>query len=340
MICEITSLVEQCRVDDNIVALILRGAGESGFCAGGDVDEIYQSVTCGDSRWRQFFVDEYRLDHALHVFPKPVVSLMDGIVVGGGMGLAQGADLRVVTERTKIAMPETKMGFFPDSGATRFLNAMPIEYALYVGLTGATISGADAVCLRLADLCVRSGWLSTFEERLKRMSTEGDLLNSLRKVFEPPCNVVPHAPLASSSQLVLRHFDRYSSIDRTIATLQRDLESEPPREVRQWLQTAQNAMRSHSPAMLYVTREALIRGRGMTLAECLRMELSIGQRVIEDGDFLVGVRALLIERGSSPRWTPATLREVRPERVRHFFVSPWRGDAHPLRDLGIKAVTA
>ncbi|MGA9915859.1 MAG: enoyl-CoA hydratase/isomerase family protein [Paraburkholderia sp.] len=338
MIHELARLVEQCRVNDNIVALVLRGAGEKGFCAGGDVRELYHSVTSGNGNWKQFFVDEYRLDYALHIFPKPVVALMDGIVMGGGMGLAQGADIRVVTERTKMAMPETRIGFIPDVGATRFLNAMSLEYALYVGLTGITLSGPDAVRLRLADLCVPSSWLATFEERLSHMSTNGDLLESLRNVFEPPLNVMPRALLATASQLILRHFERFSNIERTVATLQRDLGGDPPREVRQWLQTTLDAMRSHSPTMLYVTREALIRGRQMTLAECFRMELSIGHRAIEDGDFRDGVRALLVNKDNRPRWTPATLHEVRPERVKHFLSSPWRIDTHPLADLGVDFV--
>jgi enoyl-CoA hydratase/carnithine racemase len=339
MIQELTRVVEWCRTNDNVVAIVLRGAGEKGFCAGGDVREIYHSVNRGDNDWKKFFADEYRLDYSLHVFPKPVVALMDGIVMGGGMGLAQGADLRVVTERTKMAMPETKIGFIPDVGATRFLNAMPIEYALYVGLTGSTLSGPDAVRLQLADLCVPSSWLGTFEERLDRMSTEGDLLESLRLVFEPPGNVIPHALLSSSSHFVLRHFGRHSSIKRTVATLHRDLQCDPPREIRQWLQATLDTMRSHSPTMLYVAREALIRGRQMTLAQCLRMELSIGQRAVEDGDFREGVRALLIDKDNRPRWTPATLPEVTPERVEHFLSSPWRCNAHPLVDLEAEFAT-
>jgi enoyl-CoA hydratase/carnithine racemase len=280
MIQELTRVVEWCRTNDNIVALVLRGAGEKGFCAGGDVRELYHSVSRGDSDWRRFFADEYRLDYSLHVFPKPVVALMDGIVMGGGMGLAQGADL-----------------------------------------------------------CVPSSWLGTFEERLGRMSTKGDLLESLCLVFEPPGNVIPHALLSSSSHFVLRHFGRHSSIKRTVATLHSDLQCDPPRETRQWLQATLDTTRSHSPTMLCVAREALIRGRQMTLAQCLRMELSIGQRAVEDGDFREGVRALLIDKDNCPRWTPATLPEVTPERVGHFLSSPWRCNAHPLVDLEAEFAT-
>ncbi len=151
MVRELSILIERCRTDDDIVAVVLRGAGEKGFCAGGDVRALYRMATQKDTGWQQFFIDEYRLDYALHRFPKPVVALLDGITMGGGMGLGQGAKLRIVTDRTKIAMPETRIGFLPDVGATRFLGVMPAEVELYVGLTGATLSGADA--LRSKSVC-------------------------------------------------------------------------------------------------------------------------------------------------------------------------------------------
>ncbi|MGF6987424.1 enoyl-CoA hydratase/isomerase family protein [Paraburkholderia sp. CNPSo 3155] len=337
MVRELAVLVEHCRTDPGIVALVLKGAGDKGFCAGGDVREVHRLATQGDPRWLAFFVDEYRLDYALHTFPKPVVALLDGIAMGGGMGLGQAARLRIVTERSRIAMPETRIGFVPDVGASRFLNVMPAELALYVGLTGATLAGADAMRLQLADLCVPADWLASFEERLQRMShdtSDTGRIDALRAVFEPPCNIVPHAPLGALTQLILRHFDRRSGVERIVATLRQDLEREPPREVRQWLQATYDALTAHSPTMLHVTREALLRGRQMTLADCFRMELGIVKRAIEEGDFREGVRAQLIDKDRRPRWSPATLADVQPERVRHFLSSPWQDDAHPLAALG------
>ncbi|NUX56629.1 enoyl-CoA hydratase/isomerase family protein [Paraburkholderia youngii] len=337
MVRELAVLVEQCRTDPGIVALVLKGAGDKGFCAGGDVREVHRLATQGDPRWLAFFVDEYRLDYALHTFPKPVVALLDGIAMGGGMGLGQAARLRIVTERSRIAMPETRIGFVPDVGASRFLNVMPAELALYVGLTGATLAGADAMRLQLADLCVPADWLASFEERLQRMphdTLDTGRIDALRAVFEPPCNIVPHAPLGALTQLILRHFDRRSGVERIVATLRQDLEREPPREVRQWLQATYDALSAHSPTMLHVTREALLRGRQMTLADCFRMELGIVKRSIDEGDFREGVRAQLIDKDRRPRWSPATLADVQPERVRHFLSSPWQRGAHPLAALG------
>lgn len=335
MVRELAVLLDACRRDDAIAAVVLRGAGEKGFCAGGDVRALYRQATQGDDGWLQFFVDEYRLDYALHAFPKPVIALMDGITMGGGMGLAQGAALRVATERSKIAMPETRIGFVPDVGATHFLARLPVELALYLGLTGATLSGADALGARLADLCVPSSWLDTFETRLERADLSGEPLKALRAVFEPPCNVVPHAALDGQMPWIVRHFDKRSGVERIVATLRQDLaRDELGREHRQWLQATLDALLAYSPTMLNVTREALLRGRQMTLAESFRMELGIAARAIEDGDFREGVRAHLVDKDRKPRWAPASLVEVRAERVRHFLCSPWKADVHPLAGLG------
>jgi enoyl-CoA hydratase/carnithine racemase len=353
MIRDITSLLLHWQHDDAVNAVWIEGRGREGkapaFCAGGDIRFFHQAALAGDPKLEDFFTEEYALNHLIHCYPKPYVAAMDGITMGGGMGLGQAARLRIVTERTKIAMPETRIGFLPDVGGTRFLSVMPAEIELYVGLTGVTLTGAEALRFQLADLCVPSEWLDTFEERLSHIPTADasadDLMRALRTVFEPPCNVVPHAGLGAFTPLMLRHFDRRSGVERIVASLRQDLEREHSREicqreVRQWLQATCDAMTSHSPTMLYVTRDALLRGRQMTLAECFRMELGIVARVIEDGDFSEGVRAHLVDKDRKPRWAPATLAEVRPERVRHLLASPWRVAAHPLADLGAQQALA
>jgi enoyl-CoA hydratase/carnithine racemase len=233
-----------------------------------------------------------------------------------------------------MAMPETRIGFLPDVGATHFLNVMPVEVELYVGLTGVTLSGADALHFRLADLCVPADWLRSFEERLQRMPHDGNVMRALRRVLEPPCNIVPHTALASHKHWILRTFDRGSSIGRIVATLDSGLQRSADRELKQWFQATIDAMGAHSPTMLHVTREALLHGRQMSLAECFRMELGIVKRAIEEGDFCEGVRAHLVDKDRQPRWQPATISGVSPELVRHFMSSPWRGEDHPLADLG------
>jgi len=338
MVRELAVLIERVREDESIVALVLEGAGPKGFCAGGDVRALYQLARArerdGTNGWQQFFVDEYRLDYALHTFSKPLVALLDGVTMGGGMGLGQAAALRVATSRTKIAMPETRIGLLPDVGATHFLAKMLVEMELYVGLTGATLTGADAVRCRLADACVPGEWLDGYEARLAAAQWTGDVRAVLREVFVAPCHEAGEGALASFAPLIERHFERGSRVEQIVASLRADLEREHTESERKWLEATLEALTHYSPTMLEVTREALLRGRQMTLAESFRMELGIVGRAIEEGDFCEGVRAHLVDKDRKPRWAPATLVEVRPERVQHFLSSPWRGEAHPLADLG------
>ncbi|KAG0163166.1 Enoyl-CoA hydratase EchA9 [Apophysomyces sp. BC1034] len=333
MVRTLARWVEQFRVDDRIAALVLRGAGDKGFCAGGDVRALYRLAAGGERSWQAFFIDEYRLDFALQHFSKPVVALMDGITMGGGMGLSQGASLRIVTQRSRIAMPETRIGFVPDVGATRFLAVMPVELELYVGLTGVTLSGIDAQRLGLADVLVASDWLMDVDARLRDADT-ANIDRALTQVFVGPEPAQVRSTVDDWRALAVRHFNPYYSVEQVVASLHGHLAANARETVRDWLSATLDALTACSPTMLSVTREALLRGRQMTLAECLRMELAIATHVIDDGDFCEGVRAQLVDKDKQPRWAPATLAGVRDERVAAMLRSPWRADAHPLAGLG------
>ncbi|CAG9230811.1 3-hydroxyisobutyryl-CoA hydrolase [Paraburkholderia tropica] len=341
MVRELAVLLERARHDRDVVALVLEGAGPKGFCAGGDVRAIDRLARAGErfgeDGWQQFFVDEYRLDYALHTFDKPVVALLDGVTMGGGMGLGQAASLRVATSRTKIAMPETRIGLLPDVGATHFLARMPAHFELYVGLTGAMLNGADALHVHLADACVPGDWLDGYEARLAQVSFDDGVYDALRRVFETPGDDANASPLAAREPLIARHFDRRARVEQIVASLRADLEREPADladDERQWLEATLDALTHYSPTMLEVTREALLRGRHATLAESFRMELGIVVHAIEAGDFCEGVRAHLVDKDRAPRWAPATLAELREQRVQQFLASPWRVEDHPLADLG------
>ncbi|CAB3783599.1 enoyl-CoA hydratase/isomerase family protein [Pararobbsia alpina] len=333
MVRELAACLDTCRNDEQIDALVLRGAGAKGFCAGGDVRALYHQAKDSEVDWPQFFIDEYRLDFALHTFAKPVVALMDGVTMGGGMGLAQGVPLRIATERSKIAMPEARIGLVPDVGATYFLNTMPIELALYVGLTGVTLSGADAVACNLADACVPGEWLRDFESRLDTLE-DASSLDPLARIFVPPSDVRPPAPIEALLPLIRRHFAAQASLEDMVASLESDASQPIPSEQRAWVEATLTALKAGSPLALNVTREALIRGRQMTLGACFQMEFDLVTRSIRDGDFLEGVRARLVDKDGMPRWVPPTLDAVDAGRVQDFFDSAWHGGAHPLSDLG------
>ncbi|MEH6368413.1 MAG: 3-hydroxyisobutyryl-CoA hydrolase, partial [Pseudomonas marincola] len=145
--------------DPNVLAVVIRANGEKAFCAGGDVRAIYNSVKAGETEHEVFFAEEYVLDQVIHAYPKPVVALMDGLVLGGGMGLVQGATLRVITERTKMGMPETAIGYFPDVGGSYFLSRLPGELGTYLGVTGLQVRAQDALYARLADYCLPASML-------------------------------------------------------------------------------------------------------------------------------------------------------------------------------------
>ena len=282
--------------DDRVRAIVLRGAGGKAFCAGGDIRALYEGYRSGEDPHHEFFAFEYALDYRIHRYPKPIVAVMDGIVMGGGMGIAQGARLRIVGDRTKMAMPETAIGLFPDVGGSWFLSRCPGELGIYLGLTGTTIGAADAIYCGLADTHVGSELPAPALERLH--------------------------------PAIDRHFGHES-----VAAILRSLEAEDRPELRAWAGQTLGLLRSRSPTMLTVTLEQLRRGKALALAECFRMELGLVHGCFEQGDFLEGIRAVLVDKDNRPRWNPPELAEVDPETIRRFFAPRWEPRAHPLANL-------
>ncbi|CAE6723402.1 enoyl-CoA hydratase/isomerase family protein [Paraburkholderia nemoris] len=333
MVRRVTDVLELCRHEENIAGIVFRGAGDKAFCVGGDVRALYESV-CSDrtlnEAWLQFFIDEYRLDYAIHHFEKPIVALMDGIVMGGGMGLAQGAALRIVTERTRLAMPETRIGMVPDVGATYFMRVMPLEIELYAGLTGASLTGPDAVAYGFADFCVPSTDLRNVGQYLESVDWSASLSakNLLRDALVRTTTDPTEAPLKAHSAKIRSHFGMASSAQSIVAGLHNG-------EQTVWSTATHEALAKCSPCMLEVTYRALRMGRDMSLADCFRMELGIVHRTISEGDFLEGVRALIVDKDHRPRWRPASFAKLDSARVTHFLTSPWKQDQHPLAELGV-----
>ncbi|GAB2899152.1 enoyl-CoA hydratase/isomerase family protein [Paraburkholderia jirisanensis] len=340
MVKALSGVLHRCRTDDGIVAVVLRASGEKAFCAGGDVRELYHRVRNHDRTWLEFFIDEYRLDYAVHKFQKPVVAIVDGVTMGGGMGLAQGAWLRVATERTRMAMPETRIGLIPDVGASSFMARMPVEMALYVALTGVSLNGADALRWNLADVLVPSGWLGEFEDRLANVSrAELDpafpdrLKRSLRAVFDAAADKVRGESTFSLSPLIKHYFNPRLDVGNIVMSLRAGLTGSHDRDATQWLTSTLALLEQHSPTMLCVARQTILRGRAASLADCFRMELGCVSKAVAEGDFIEGVRAHLVDKDHKPRWSPGSLWEIRPERLQYFLSSPWRIATHPLHDI-------
>ena len=230
-------------------------------------------------------------------FSKLVVALMDVIDMGGGMGIAQGAKVRIVGSRTKMAMPETAIGLFPDVGGSYFLSRVPGKVGIYLGLIGPTINAADAIYCGLADVDV-----------------------------SPAPGVATLEPLRLA---IDRHF-AHDSVEAIVASL----ETENQAQLRDWARATLDALAKRSPTLLAVTLEQLRRGKSMSPADCFRMELGLIHACFEQGDIVEGIRALIVEKDNQPRWRPPRLRDVTRASVDAFFAERWSRSKHPLASLG------
>ncbi|WP_263264629.1 enoyl-CoA hydratase/isomerase family protein [Pseudomonas sp. RIT-PI-S] len=301
MVREMRARLAEWAEDSDVLVVVLRGAGNKGFCAGGDVRALCESYERHDNLHQTFFAEEYQLDLALHQFRKPVVALMDGFTLGGGMGLAQAAELRVVTERSWLGMPETAIGFFPDVGASYFLSRLPGAIGLYLGITGARIQAADALYCGLADWFVEHDRLAQFEERLDRTEWSAMPLKDVQNVLAKlGVQVLPEPPL-DRLRPAIDHFFNQPEVPSIIEQLRQVNVADS----RDWALRTAEEMALRSPLAMVVTREMLVFGRQLSLESCFHMELHLASQWFERGDLLEGVRALLIDKDKRPRWKPA-----------------------------------
>lgn len=331
MIRAITQALLDWRDDEHVLAVVVRGMNKAGpfgaFCAGGDIRFFHQAALSGNPELEDFFTEEYALNHLIHTYAKPYIALMDGIVMGGGMGISQGASLRIVTERSKLAMPETGIGLFPDVGGGYFLSRCAGRLGEYLALTGLVLGGRDAMAAGLADGFMDSGRLT-------------GLWNSLAQTpFENGASVerwcASHLNTATASvpwpvPEVNRVFG-LNNVPRIVAALAAT-DSE-------WARTTLATLHKRSPLMLHVVLEQIRRARSMGLADDLRMERDMVRHCFQlrpgvASETVEGIRALAVDKDHQPGWNPARVEDVTPEQVAAFFESPWPAYAHPLRSLG------
>jgi enoyl-CoA hydratase/carnithine racemase len=268
--------------DATIARIVFRGAGERAFCAGGDVRAVQREFVERGEIPLYFFAFEYALDRRIHEYPKPIAALMDGIVMGGGMGVSQGTRLRVVGDRTRMAMPETAIGLFPDVGGSYFLSRVPGKLGLYLGLVGVTIRAADALYCGLADVYLDRAAIDDFE--FEHAQLKG-------------CRDLPSPPLERLRPAIDEHFAQ-GSVDAIVASLGRE-EREP---YRAWAAETRAALAKRSPTLLDVTFEQIRRGATLSLADCFAMELQLIERTFEHGDLVEGIRAVIVDKDQDPRW--------------------------------------
>lgn len=314
--------------DDSIYGVLIRGAGEKAFCAGGDVRSLYHMQNDASTDYLDFFRDEYTLDHRIHRYPKPYIALMDGIVMGGGMGIAQGAQFRIVTDRTKMAMPETAIGLFPDVGASYFLSRLEGAMGIYLGLTGVSIKAADILAVGLADVFLDTYAVVALDDRLKDIAWTDDHARDIEMALNTLASDPSNATLPSLADAIDDHFSA-TNVPEIIA----GLKNESRVEIKDWAEETLARLAKCSPLLLCVTLEQLHRGRRMSLGDCFRMELNMVHTSFDQGDFMEGVRALLVDKDQRPRWHPATIAQVLQSDIDQFFVPRWSPREHPLSSL-------
>ncbi|TKA92195.1 enoyl-CoA hydratase/isomerase family protein [Halopseudomonas bauzanensis] len=301
--------------DPAVRLVVLRANGEKAFCAGGDIRGLYDSFKAGDGMYVTFFEEEYAMDQVLHGYTKPVLALMDGFVLGGGMGLAQAASHRVVTERVKMGMPETGIGYFPDVGGSYFLSRLEGAIGQYLGVTGSHVRAADALYCGLADHCISSDLVTELDQALNSQSWSDDPAGDLDQLLRKRASQkLPGSEIKALRSAIDRHFSHPDML-----RIRASLSSEDCPAYQDWAERTLATIDSKSPLAMNVTLELLRRGRELDLADCFALELHLDRQWFAKGDIMEGVRALIVDKDKTPRWSPPTLAEVTAEQVAAFF---------------------
>jgi enoyl-CoA hydratase/carnithine racemase len=348
MIREITAALLAWKDAAHIKLVAIRGMGKDkegnflpfgAFCAGGDIRFFHQAALAGDPALEDFFTEEYSLNHLINTYPKPYVVFMDGINMGGGMGISGhgGANsVRIATERLKMAMPETMIGLFPDVGGGHFLSrCMGAQPGMgeYLALTGQMLGADDALAVGLADVAVSSASLGNIWDSL----ASGPTSSADLKHFLTTDSIAPRADSVRDSSLnglkIASCFGS-GSLQEILAALAVD--------GSEWANETVANLRKRSPLMLAVTLELVRRARTMSLADELRLERDLVrhcfhtkhlQRSGAATETVEGIRALAVDKDHAPKWQPERIEDITPEMIAPFFESPWPAHAHPLRHL-------
>jgi enoyl-CoA hydratase len=309
--------------DPAIRAVLVEGAGDRAFCAGGDVRAVYEAGKgiSGDRDFTSvFFAEEYRIIHRIHHYPKPYIAIMDGITMGGGAGVSVNGAYRIATEKTMFAMPETGIGLFPDVGATRFLNLCPGHIGRYLGLTGARLGAADALYCGLATHFVPRDRVPELKAALTSIAWEpGREPAQTKAILEKFANDPGPPPLAARRAIIDRCFAG-DTVEAILDALQSETED------RGWAAETRALLLTKSPTSLRITLRQLVLGQGFDLEGALRLEYRMTQHVMAAHDFYEGIRAVLVDKDQKPRWRPESLAEIDAAAVEAYFAPLGSGE--------------
>lgn len=309
----------------NIACVVIEGEGRA-FCAGGDVRRMRKGILEGNPYCEQFFEQEYRLDHAIHHYPKPLLVLGHGVVMGGGIGLLIGASHRVVTGSTRMAMPETSIGLYPDVGASYFLNRLPAGLGLFLGITGCEWNGADAVALGMADYLLEDSNRDNLPRLLETQMWTGNP-DEDKGILGQVLASLPAAPVAPQ---LAKHLPAIGGA--CSGSLQQALDTLPTLPIREpWFSRALENLTHGCPVTARIVEQQLQRARGISLSDAFRMEWTLSVQCCRHPDFPEGVRAQLVDKDKQPRWSFPSPAAVPDAYVDAHFVCPVA--EHPLLDL-------
>lgn len=324
--------------DDSVALVILRGAGEKAFCAGGDLHGLYHEMLAHQGQPAKanqyacdFFAEEYALDYLIHTYPKPILVWGDGIVMGGGMGLMAGASHRVVTERSRLAMPEISIGLFPDVGGSWLLAKAPGRTGVFLGLTGAQLGASDGILAGMADHALPSDGFEGLIEQIKASQWENEYAD-----FQGLTNILTTLQIKDLPTGPMReHFDliqttcagfELEDIANKVAALAGHEDA--------WLARAGKTFVAGCPATARLSWILWRCARQLSLADVFRMEWGVAIECCASGTFAEGIRAVLIDKDRNPKWQPATLKETAGDWCNPYFAVSIDDPEHPLRHLG------
>jgi len=314
MVRKMQVAMEEWEKDPNVALVVIKGAGGKAFCAGGDIRAVTDAGKRGDPLPQNFFKEEYILNHKIGTYAKPYVALIDGITMGGGVGLSVHGMFRVATEKTMFAMPETAIGLFPDVGGGHFLPKLEGNLGVYLALTGFRLRGRDITKMGIATHFVESTKLSELEEALTSLSASAGPsdVEAVLADFQNQSKLDADKDLALRPNIdnINKHFSG-ESMEAIFTSLEKD--------GSEWAIKQLETLKKMSPTSMKITLRLLLEGKSRSLAEDLQVEYRLSQRCCEDKDFYEGVRAVLIDKDHSPQWNPGHIKDVTASKVDWYF---------------------
>ena len=313
MVRDMHAALTQWEQNSSVKAVVVTCHGGKAFCAGGDVRRVHECITQGLQEYHEFFKEEFSLNEYIYTYPKPYIAMMNGIVMGGGMGISQGAAFRIVNETTRIAMPETAIGYFPDVGASYFLTRDNTSIAKYLGLSGKNLNHKDALFCKLADWTLPQEQWTTFLSRLE--SIDGDSIAMKHSIQALLTELGGSKDFESS---VIN--DQISLIEEIFSesTLQAIFQALEKKSDHPWAQETKSNMMRNSPLAMAATLQLLTQGEKLNLSDCFSIELELTKHWLTKGEFAEGVRAALIDKDKNPKWKYSIL-DVVPSLINEQF---------------------